>query len=62
MTLVRLPPRRLAAVFLFETGDGWLVLAPRGHGWLHGSLEDAMREAKWLAQNWSVPVREVARG
>jgi hypothetical protein len=58
MTVLRFPPRRLAAVFLLATADGWLVLAPRGHGWLHGSLSAARADARWLSDNFGLPIRE----
>jgi hypothetical protein len=59
--IIRFPPRRSAAVWLFEAreGDGWLVLA-RGHGWLHGSRLDALADARWLAHNLGYPIRELA--
>jgi hypothetical protein len=25
-------------------GEGWLVLLPNGHGWLHADREQALRE------------------
>jgi hypothetical protein len=61
--VIRFPPRRSHAVWITCERDGtaWLVLGPRG-GWLHATLEAARAYAHWLAQNWSVPVREVARG
>ena len=31
---------------------GWLALTPRRHGWLHGSLTDARKDAVWLAKNF----------
>jgi hypothetical protein len=36
-------------------GSGWLVLA-RSHGWVHGSLEAARKDARWLAANAGVAV------
>jgi hypothetical protein len=68
--VIRFPPRRSHAVWITRERDGpawlvygpaWLVLGPPG-GWLHATLEAARAYAHWLAQNWSVPVREVARG
>jgi hypothetical protein len=39
--------------------DGWLVLA-RGHGWLHGSLDQARADARWLSRNLGgLPIREL---
>jgi hypothetical protein len=62
MTVLRFPPSRLAAVLLLETAeDGWLVLAPHGHGWLHATLSAARADARcWLARNLGLPVREAA--
>jgi len=37
-------------------GDAWLVLAPCGHGWLHGDLATALADAKWLATNDGVTI------
>jgi hypothetical protein len=59
--VLRLPPRRFAAVFICEerSGGGWLALAG-SHGWLCGSRADAIAEAEWLARNLGLPVREIA--
>jgi hypothetical protein len=56
--IIRFPQRNAAAIFVREIpGDGWLVLAPRGHGWLHGDLASAVEDARWLSENLSLPVR-----
>jgi hypothetical protein len=34
-----------------DRGGGWLVVTPRGHGWLHGSRKDALRDQRWLTEN-----------
>jgi hypothetical protein len=60
MTVVRFPPFRLAAVFVLNTADGWLVLVPRGHGWLHGDRRSALQDAQWLARNLELPIRGIA--
>jgi hypothetical protein len=57
--VVRFPARSVAAIFVMAAEDGWLVLAPRGHGWLHGDLRAALRDARWLSWNLGLPVREV---
>jgi hypothetical protein len=55
--VVRFPPRRSAAVWLFPAREGgWLVLV-RGHGWRFGCRHQAQAEAMWLAINLSLPVR-----
>jgi hypothetical protein len=42
-----------------ERNDGgWLVLA-RARGWLFGSIADARAEARWLAHNLGLPIREI---
>jgi hypothetical protein len=32
-------------------GEGWLVLTPNGHGWMHGDRPSALREMRWHHQN-----------
>jgi hypothetical protein len=57
--LIRFPLRRVAVLITRERdGGGWLCLAGE-HGWLSGSLEAARYEAKWLAKNLAVPIREM---
>ena len=31
-------------------GEGWLVLTPNGHGWLHGDLNTAIADAREIAE------------
>jgi hypothetical protein len=54
--IVRFPPRCIRAVVICRErgGDGWLALAG-AHGWLCGSLAEALR---WLAHNLSLPIVE----
>jgi hypothetical protein len=59
VTVVRFPPSRFAAVFVLESADGWLVLAPHGHGWLHATLSAARAEAQQLAAHLALPIREI---
>ena len=60
MTVIRFPLRRSAILVVRERdGDGWLALAG-SHGWLFGSRDAAVAEAKWLACNLSLPFREIA--
>jgi hypothetical protein len=33
-------------------GEGWLVLAPNGHGWQHGDRPSALREKRWHDRQW----------
>jgi hypothetical protein len=35
-----------------EDGDGWLVITPKGHAWLHGDRLSALRERDWLDDQW----------
>jgi hypothetical protein len=55
--IVRFPDRRRVAILVLESVDGWLTLAPSGHGWLHSEREDALRDARWLAANYGLPIR-----
>jgi len=56
------PLRRVCSVLIVHEREdaGWLVLTPRGHGWLCNSFAEARREAKWLGHNLSLPVHEIA--
>jgi hypothetical protein len=58
--IIRFPPRRMCAVIICREREvgGWLVIA-RAHGWLFGSLADARAEARWLADNLGLPIREL---
>jgi hypothetical protein len=61
VAVVRFPPRRSAAVWLLQAQEGGWLVAVRDHAWAHGSREDAVRDADWLARNFGgLPVREVA--
>jgi hypothetical protein len=48
-----------ACVWLTRESDdkAWLVLAGN-HGWLHTNKRDARDDARWLARNLGLPVRE----
>ena len=41
-------------------GEEWFVLAPRGHGWLHGDFAAALRDALEIATDHGVAVRSSA--
>jgi hypothetical protein len=41
---VRIEPER--------DGEGWLVIASNGHGWILGSRSDALREKRWHDRQW----------
>jgi hypothetical protein len=38
-----------------EDGGGWLVITYRGHGWLHGDRQSALKEKRWLDDQWRGP-------
>jgi hypothetical protein len=59
--IVRFPPRQIYAVIICRTrdDDGWLTLAG-AHGWTHGSLAEARLNARWLALNLDLPIRELS--
>jgi hypothetical protein len=57
MTAAVIPfPPRLRAVWILPICEAWLVLLGSS-GWLHGSLDDAIADARWLARNTGLPVR-----
>jgi hypothetical protein len=58
--ILRFSLRRVDTILICRerNGGGWLTLCG-SHGWLFGSLSAARREAKWLALNLSLPVREL---
>jgi hypothetical protein len=33
-------------------GEGWIVIAANGHGWLHGDRPKALRDKRWLDRQW----------
>jgi hypothetical protein len=59
--ICRLPPRRMAAVFVCKErdGNGWLAIAG-AHAWLFGSYDQAVAASRWLAVNRGIPIREAA--
>jgi hypothetical protein len=42
----------LTARIVAEDGGGWLVVTPKGHAWLHGDRQAAIREKEWLDSQW----------
>jgi hypothetical protein len=58
--IIRFRLRRIAAILICRERDGagWLALAG-SHGWLFGSRADAIAEARSLAHNLELPVREI---
>jgi hypothetical protein len=59
-TVIRFPARHAAVVWIAREADAWLVLAPRGHGWLHGCYQDALTDANWLSENLGFVVRRAS--
>jgi hypothetical protein len=57
--IIPFPKRRSLAIWITREGPTWLVVAG-DHGWLHGSREEADRDAEWLGRNLGLPVREAA--
>lgn len=58
-SVLNFPLRRSVAIWITREGPAWLVLA-REHGWLFGSHSEAEVEARWLAANLGLPIRNVA--
>ena len=57
--IIRFPPRRATAIWVLRDGDGaWLALAG-DHGWAHGCRREAVKDARWLAQNLNLPILEI---
>jgi hypothetical protein len=36
-------------------GEGWVVIAANGHGWLHGDRPDALCDKRWHDGQWGRP-------
>jgi hypothetical protein len=57
--IIKFPTR--AVVIRKDPEGGWLVLGERGNGWLHGDHRGAVEDAKWLARNLNLAIREVTQ-
>jgi hypothetical protein len=55
--ILRFPMRCAACVWLVREGSGWLVVV-REHGWIFGDRRSALADARWLARNFDLPLRE----
>jgi len=58
--IVRFPPRRSGVVWILQAEGAWLVLAG-SHGWVHGDQNSAITDAKWLAENYGLPIRNIGQ-
>jgi hypothetical protein len=57
MSVLRFPPRRSRAVWVFPgTDDPWWVIAG-SYGWIHGDVASAWADAEWLSANLGFPIR-----
>jgi hypothetical protein len=55
--VLQFPQRHRDKVLILEAAEeGWLVVTPNAHGWLHGSHGSARDDAKWLAANFGVEI------
>jgi hypothetical protein len=52
------PQRGPWKIELLREGPAFLVRA-RDHGWLHGSLPEALADARWLAANAGVAIADL---
>jgi hypothetical protein len=59
--IIQFPSSRAHAVRVQREADGpaWLVLT-HDHGWLHGSFDAAISDARQLAEHFGVSVRSSA--
>jgi hypothetical protein len=58
-SIISFPARHAACVWLLREGQAWLVMA-LGHGWLHGSYDAALIDARWLSENLGLGVRRAS--
>jgi hypothetical protein len=58
-TILRFPSSRTRTIRVEPEfgGFGWMVLAPNGHGWLHGDRDAALLDAHEVASGFGVTVR-----
>jgi hypothetical protein len=59
MTIIRLPVR--SCIWIIENADDapWLVQSGT-HNWAHGQKENAEADARWLSENFGLPIRSAA--
>jgi hypothetical protein len=56
--VIRFPMRRAVCIWLLPTDGAWTVLVGN-QGWSHGDRRAALADARWLARNFALPVREI---
>jgi hypothetical protein len=56
--IIRFPPRRAHCIRLVHDLARGLVIALE-HRWFHDSHRAALADAKWLAWNLALPIREI---
>jgi hypothetical protein len=54
-----IPRRTPFAVHVVRESEAWLVIC-RQHGWLHGDRAAALKDARWLAKNFDLPIKEAS--
>jgi hypothetical protein len=54
--ILKFPVRESVRIRHDSSGDGWIVVTHRGHGWLHGGFQDAFRDAVVVAAGYGVSV------
>ena len=54
--VIQFPPRAAFVVYVVNDADGWLVLTPRGHGWLHSDQREAVEDATTIGAGFGIPV------
>jgi hypothetical protein len=54
-------PRAPATVRITREDKAWLVVVG-SHGWLHGDQRSALADARWLADNFGLPIRRDREG
>lgn len=59
--ILKFPPRGANSIRVEREhdGEGWLVIN-RSHGWLHGSFDAALFDAREIAAGYGVAVRSSA--
>ena len=58
--ILRFPLLDLVRVQRERDAEGWVVIGPRGHGWLHGDFHGALDDARWIAAGYGVAVQSSA--